>query len=1097
MKKPALFLLLLVALPCLLFSQNVKEYYITCDPDDYAMIYERFNEVIYIPATFTYGTTTWKDVRIRIRGDGTRGYPKKSIKISFDGDPFSNGRDELNLNADYLDKTYMRTYLSSRLMSEAGIKCFDAEHVRLFVNGEYAGLYVSIENVTADYLESRGYDRKGNLYKASTDGSCLSIFDDVYAYYWEKKTNKNKSREDLAILIDSLNHVPDNQYYDLVHRLFNYDEMINIICMNMLIANGSTYSHNYFMYHDIRRSGKWTMLPWDLDKTFGYYWYNFSPQQSSGPGVPDNPFLERAILNERIHKDIEDRIDVLAATIFNKEHIFPIMDSLIQVLRPSVIEDDKDNVADTSVWMNDIGIDRAHVSARYGNLVKRFANSLTSFEVDRTNGTYTGDVKLKWHPAKSPIGSKITYNLHYTRNMKLTSGTNTIIEGIDDTTYTLTGLEEGRYYWMIVGFDGKYVTEGTDNFNFFDYRIGSQLPCQITENTTLTKGKSPYIIDCKVNISGGAMLKIEPGVELHFLEGGSISSNGPFVFAGSESEPIIIKSLSESPEWNYIKTEKSNTKCVFSNIEIQDVKIGVHLADADFENVNFKLSKELTGILVLLTNADFSVSNCKFIGSDSGEGLIVADGTAVVEGNEFKNILDPLEFVRVKSGVIRNNFISNSIDDGIDINSSNNVDIIGNRIINVGDNGITIGNVDTVSSLNIKVIRNVIAESKKGISVKSGSKVYAANNTLYGNKTSLLCFEKIQGTGGGELIIENTIISGTIDNMIYIDPQSTIDISYSLSDTEPLPGDNNINANPMFADAAAYDFHLQSGSPAINAGNPASPKDTDGSVSDIGAFSVNLTSYNIVINEINYNSSADFNPGDWVEFYNPADFSVNVSGWYFSDSDDTHKFFFPDGYEIPAFGYVVLCKDLKAFQALFPNVTVAIGDMGFGLSGAGELIRLFNSQGILIDSVQYDDTAPWPEPPDGKGPTLELIHPSLDNALAESWKASYGNGTPGRQNGKFTGVGQDYQPPKDNISAYPNPFEESTEVTFEIFDTSYVIVEIYNSLGMKIREIANELMEPGIYRRRFDALQNAQGTYYCTMNVNGEVSTFPIVHLKQ
>ena len=76
-----------------------------------------------------------------------------------------------------------------------------------------------------------------------------------------------------------------------------------------------------------------------------------------------------------------------------------------------------------------------------------------------------------------------------------------------------------------------------------------------------------------------------------------------------------------------------------------------------------------------------------------------------------------------------------------------------------------------------------------------------------------------------------------------------------------------------------------------------------------------------------------------------------------------------------------------------------MGDFVFGLNGGGELIRLFNPNGILVDEVEYDDIAPWPIDPDGYGPTLELIDSSLDNTLGESWDASSENGgTPGGTN---------------------------------------------------------------------------------------------------
>ncbi|MDD5087180.1 MAG: T9SS type A sorting domain-containing protein [bacterium] len=50
----------------------------------------------------------------------------------------------------------------------------------------------------------------------------------------------------------------------------------------------------------------------------------------------------------------------------------------------------------------------------------------------------------------------------------------------------------------------------------------------------------------------------------------------------------------------------------------------------------------------------------------------------------------------------------------------------------------------------------------------------------------------------------------------------------------------NIFLDPLFADHAAADYHLTPLSACINAGNPASPHDPDGSIADIGAFHFGL-----------------------------------------------------------------------------------------------------------------------------------------------------------------------------------------------------------------------------------------------------------------
>jgi len=224
---------------------------------------------------------------------------------------------------------------------------------------------------------------------------------------------------------------------------------------------------------------------------------------------------------------------------------------------------------------------------------------------------------------------------------------------------------------------------------------------------------------------------------------------------------------------------------------------------------------------------------------------------------------------------------------------------------------------------------------------------------------------------------------------------------------------------------------------------------------------------NIVINEINYNAADAFNPGDWVELYNNGESEVDLTGWQFLDSDDTHIFVIPENTVLQPGEYLVICENSSDFSSLFPEVENYIGDTGFGLSGSGELIRLYDNLHQMMDSLVYDDNDPWPAEPDGNGPTLSLKNPDLDNSLGENWAASLSHGTPGQVNDVLAvrdndplnlipehfGLGQNY----------PNPFNPDTRISFQLPKSSRVILTVYDMLGRKIATIKNELLPAGYH----------------------------------
>jgi hypothetical protein len=255
----------------------------------------------------------------------------------------------------------------------------------------------------------------------------------------------------------------------------------------------------------------------------------------------------------------------------------------------------------------------------------------------------------------------------------------------------------------------------------------------------------------------------------------------------------------------------------------------------------------------------------------------------------------------------------------------------------------------------------------------------------------------------------------------------------------------------------------------------------------------------IVINEINYNSSSAFNPEDWIELYNNSDTSVNISGWVFKDSEEDHLFTITEGTVLGGREYLVLCNSDTLFHPLFPDVDNYIGNFDFGLSGSGELIRLFDADENIIDSLTFSDSSPWPEDADGNGPTLSLKNPNMENHLPESWAASLEYGTPGVINDVFVDVEEEANLIPTEYSLYqnyPNPFNPVTNIKYSIVKATDVSIKVYDILGNEIETLVNEFHKPGFYNIQFNASNLSSGVYFYRIIAENFISTKKLILLK-
>ncbi len=128
---------------------------LTMKPDDWDTLKARFMWDDYYPADFEWRGVKVPMVGIRSRGQGSRNPIKPSIRIDFNR--YREEQRFLNLNALILanaaqDPAMLNRRLSMAVFSRVGLPASRVVHARLFVNGEYVGLYELVEAVEKPFL---------------------------------------------------------------------------------------------------------------------------------------------------------------------------------------------------------------------------------------------------------------------------------------------------------------------------------------------------------------------------------------------------------------------------------------------------------------------------------------------------------------------------------------------------------------------------------------------------------------------------------------------------------------------------------------------------------------------------------------------------------------------------------------------------------------------------------------------------------------------------------------------------------------------------------------------------------------------------------
>jgi len=350
-------------------------------------------------ASLFFNGNFYDNLFCRIRGRSIAGYPKKSYKFDFNRGfhflvwPGQGPVEEFNLNATYTDKAYLRQTLAYETYSNAGTHSSISFPMRVQRNEQFFSVAIFIEEPDDDFLERRGLNPQGALYKM------YNRMDGVSPNETVKKTRRDEDYSDIQALVDGLALSGEDKRRFLYDNI-NIPSFVSFMAAAVLANDADQGKKNYYAYRDTDGSGEWLYLPWDKDLTFGKNWssqkgslddllyYYYIWDGFSGPSDPDHPLYTYS--NNRLFLAMHEFSDTKEMYL---RRLRTVMDELLQPpgtpyaqkeyeqhIDEMVTQMAPDVALDYDLWCNpwDYGEDQSFAQA-IGYLKSEFLDPIRTF----------------------------------------------------------------------------------------------------------------------------------------------------------------------------------------------------------------------------------------------------------------------------------------------------------------------------------------------------------------------------------------------------------------------------------------------------------------------------------------------------------------------------------------------------------------------------------------------------------------------------------------------------------------------------------------------------------------------------------------------
>ena len=444
--------------------------------------FEGVDDPPYLEAAFDWDGYHFDSIGVRFKGNSSyMAYPGEKKSFKFDIDEYVVGQeiaglDKLNLNNCFLDPSFVREKCAYELADAAGLPAGRTNYVALTINGEYWGLYLLVEQVDQEFIDSRfGPGENGNLWKGEPHGSLeyLGAYDWNYYDDYELKTNEEVNDwSGLVNFCDQLNNTPIAELPDSMHIYCDVNSAMAMLAIDILTVNLDSYPGrcvNYYFYHR-ELDNRYVFLKWDMNEAWGLfnqYGYSLSQLKNLSIHWTNTQWGEERPLAEELwaiseYDDIyKGHLRRLSAGPAHPSILLPRMEELRDLVRSDVY-------SDTKKMFSNSEFESAMTTNIYDG--PRLIPGLNGFVTDRNN--YVQGQVGSWTPAEGLVINELMANNTATLADEMGDYDDWVEiynagpSSISLNGYALTDLNDGmdRYLFPAVSLDpGEYLIVWCDN----------------------------------------------------------------------------------------------------------------------------------------------------------------------------------------------------------------------------------------------------------------------------------------------------------------------------------------------------------------------------------------------------------------------------------------------------------------------------------------------------------------------------------------------------------------------------------------------------------------------------------------------------------